>query len=158
MVDGGTRLIEDLKVGDRVWSIGEDGKTFIEDEIILMMDNGPNKTSNLVNIDIKSIDYLLIFLALFYTITTIDGDHVTLTDHHFLPVYDPEEKQFTTIRAFDVTFSHLLVVYNRTVKITNISRNFHVGYYAPLTYTGYLLVGNISASAYVYRFFTIFFS
>ena len=43
LIDGGQRSIEHLQVGDRVWSISSDGHSFIEDEIILSMHNGPNK-------------------------------------------------------------------------------------------------------------------
>ncbi len=46
LIDGGQRSIEELKVGDRIWSISPDGNYFIKDEIILMMDNGPNKTGH----------------------------------------------------------------------------------------------------------------
>jgi hypothetical protein len=42
LVDGGTRQIEELKVGDRIWSLVHHGNHLIQDEIILMMDNGPN--------------------------------------------------------------------------------------------------------------------
>jgi hypothetical protein len=44
LVDGGQRSIEHLKVGDRIWSINDDGTTLFEDEILLMADNGPNKS------------------------------------------------------------------------------------------------------------------
>ncbi len=45
LVGGGQRSIENLKVGDRIWSISHDGNALIEDEILLMADNGPNTPS-----------------------------------------------------------------------------------------------------------------
>ena len=45
LIGGGQRSIENLKVGDRVWSLSANGSTIIEDEILLMMDNEPNRTS-----------------------------------------------------------------------------------------------------------------
>lgn len=46
LVGGGQRSIENLKVGDRVWSISHDGTYLFEDEVIFMMDNNPGKASN----------------------------------------------------------------------------------------------------------------
>ena len=45
LVEGGQRAVEDLKVGDRIWSMNRDGTSIFEDEVMLMSDNGPNKTS-----------------------------------------------------------------------------------------------------------------
>jgi hypothetical protein len=42
LIDGGTRRIEELKVGDRIWSLSHHANYLIQDEIILMMHNGPN--------------------------------------------------------------------------------------------------------------------
>ena len=44
LVDGGQRAIENLRVGDRIWSISHGGNSLFEDEFILMMDSGPNET------------------------------------------------------------------------------------------------------------------
>ena len=44
LVDGGTRLIQDLQVGDRVWSLTSDGQECIEDEIIMIMHTGRHQT------------------------------------------------------------------------------------------------------------------
>jgi hypothetical protein len=43
LIDGGQRSIEQLKVGDQIWSISSDGNFIIKDEIILMMHNEPNQ-------------------------------------------------------------------------------------------------------------------
>jgi hypothetical protein len=44
LIDGGQRSIQNLKVGDRVWSLSPDGDSLIEDEILLMAQSEPNKT------------------------------------------------------------------------------------------------------------------
>ena len=44
LVRGGQRAIEDLKVGDRIWTLNHRGTALFQDQVILMMDNGPNKT------------------------------------------------------------------------------------------------------------------
>ena len=46
LVEGGRRSIENLQVGDRIWSINHDGSRLFEDEVFLMPDNAPNKISN----------------------------------------------------------------------------------------------------------------
>jgi hypothetical protein len=56
LIDGGQRSIEHLKVGDQIWSISPDGKSFIKDEIILMMHNEPNKAGYL------NISYIRIYM------------------------------------------------------------------------------------------------
>ena len=43
LIDGGQRTIEQLKVGDRIWSMTEDTSRLVPDEIILMMHNGLNQ-------------------------------------------------------------------------------------------------------------------
>lgn len=43
-IDGGTRRIEDLQVDDAVRLLSVDGQPWIEDEIVMMMHNGFNKT------------------------------------------------------------------------------------------------------------------
>lgn len=60
LVEGGQRFIENLQVGDRIWSLSPDGQTLIPDEIIMMMHNGPKHPSIYIYIynhvsDISSI-------------------------------------------------------------------------------------------------------
>jgi len=130
LIDGGQRSIEELKVGDRIWSISDDGKSLIKDEIVLMMQNGPNAT------------------ALFYTFKTKEGYEVSLTATHNIPVFLPEENRITFLRASKVTTKHRLIMFNRKVEIENISMNSRIGYFAPLTLSGYLFVNNISTSVF----------
>lgn len=47
LVSGEKRRIEDLKAGDRVWSIHPTTNELVQDEIILMMHNEPNKTGKM---------------------------------------------------------------------------------------------------------------
>ena len=70
LINGNERSIDSLRIGDRVWTISSDGKSLIEDEIILMMHNGRNVST------------------LFYTFKTIDGNEISLTDRRNLPIYD----------------------------------------------------------------------
>jgi len=45
LINRGYRRIDDLQVGDRIWSLAQDGKTLVEDEMILMMHAESNSTS-----------------------------------------------------------------------------------------------------------------
>jgi hypothetical protein len=42
LVEGGQRRIGSLKVGDRVWTLSNDGQHLIEDEIFCIPHAGPN--------------------------------------------------------------------------------------------------------------------
>jgi hypothetical protein len=44
LIDGGRRSIEQLKVGDRIWSMTDDTSRLVPDEVILIMHNGSNQT------------------------------------------------------------------------------------------------------------------
>ncbi|CAF1540671.1 unnamed protein product, partial [Adineta steineri] len=130
LVHGEKRSIENLVIGDRVWSITPDGNSLIEDEIIMMMHNEPNISAS------------------FYTFKTIEGYEVSLTDRHNIPVFDSKENQIKIKRSSLVRQEDYLLMYNRKIKIENISINTRIGFYSPLTLTGYLLVNNISTSVF----------
>ncbi|CAF1130485.1 unnamed protein product [Adineta steineri] len=130
LVNGEKRSIEYLKVGDRVWSISPDGSSLIEDEIVMMADSGPNTPT------------------MFYTFKTIEGYEVSLTNRHTIPVFDPNDNQIRIVRSSQVTREHYLIMYNKKSAIENISINTRIGFYAPLTLTGYLAVNNISTSVF----------
>ncbi|CAF1278588.1 unnamed protein product [Adineta steineri] len=130
LVHGEKRSIENLIIGDRVWSITPDGNSLIEDEIIMMMHNEPNIS------------------ALFYTFKTIEGYEVSLTDRHNIPVFDSKKNQIKIKRSSLVRQEDYLLMHNRKVKIENISINTRIGFYSPLTLTDYLLVNNISTSVF----------
>ena len=44
LVGGGQRSIENLRADDRIWSMSHDGNSLFENEVMLMSDNGPNRT------------------------------------------------------------------------------------------------------------------
>ena len=45
LLNGSYRQIDQLKVGDRLWTLAKDGRTLIEDEMILMMIAETNASS-----------------------------------------------------------------------------------------------------------------
>ena len=117
LVNGGRRAIEQLKIGDRIWSMTDNTNELIQDEIIMMMHDGPNQP------------------GLFYTFETEQGYHLSLTEIKFL-------------RASKVTQKHRLLMFNQTIPIKTITYKPLIGYYSPITLSGYLFVNNISASCY----------
>jgi len=125
LVKGGKRRIEDLKVGDRVWSINPLTNELVQDEIILMMHNEPNKT------------------AMFFKFETIDGHEVSLTGSHNIPIYDRKEKRLKVIRSSDVTIHDQLIIRGRKIALKNITTHSAQGFYSPLTMTSYLMVNDI---------------
>ncbi|CAF0740287.1 unnamed protein product [Adineta ricciae] len=131
LLNGNYRRIDQLKVGDRLWTLAKDGRTLIEDEMILMMIAEANASS------------------LFYTLTTFDGYSISLTGHHYIPVLNISTNKITHLRASQVTHSHHLVLTNRTSKIVQITKTLRQGFYSPITISGSLLVNNISTSVYV---------
>lgn len=63
-------------------------------------------------------------------------------------VAHPDESQIKTLAASKVTPQHQLLIVGRTVDITNIIITYRIGYYSPITLSGYLLVNNVSTSIY----------
>lgn len=134
LVGGGSKSIKDLKSGDKVYSISEDGKDLIEDEIVLMMHNEPFKE------------------ALFYTFITDQGFKLSLTGRHNIHIYDPIEKQIKTIQSSQVKITDKLIVHGKYLDIRNIEMNTLQGFFSPLTLTGNLVVNNISTCVFSDRF------
>ena len=87
-------------------------------------------------------------LAFFYVFTTVDGSQVRITERHFIPVYDDKQHQVKVIRASFVQPEHYLLMNNKTVAIRTISTQTAVGFYAPLTLSGYLTVNGISTAVF----------
>ncbi|CAF1127166.1 unnamed protein product [Rotaria magnacalcarata] len=133
MLDGGRRRIDELKVGDKIWSLADNGRYFVEDEMILMM-----------HAERHSLD-------VFYSFETVEGDSVSLTGSHNIVVVVAGETQPIFLRASKVTLKHRLVMFNRTIGLRNIMVSRRIGFYSPLTLTGYLLVNGISTSVYADR-------
>ncbi|CAF1134440.1 unnamed protein product [Adineta steineri] len=130
LVEGGQRHIKNLKVGDKIWSINDHNFELVEDEIVLMMHNEPSQK------------------AMFYTFQSVEGGQFSLTGSHTLPVFDTIRNEITMKRADSVTMQDRLIMFGKTVEITNISITVSQGFYAPLTLTGYLMVNNVSTSVF----------
>ncbi|CAF4199628.1 unnamed protein product, partial [Adineta steineri] len=130
LIGGGQRRIKNLKIGDKVWSISGHHYDLVEDEIVLMMHNEPNQK------------------AVFYTFQSVEGNQVSLTGSHNIPVFDTIRNEMTIKRADLVTTQDRLIMLGKTVEISNISITISQGFYAPLTLTGYLMVNNVSTSVF----------
>ena len=87
-------------------------------------------------------------LAEFYTFTTVENQTISLTNAHFLVIFDSQDKQMKTISASRVTLKHRLVMINRTIGLKQIEIVQRIGFYSPITISGYLLVNNLSTSVY----------
>jgi hypothetical protein len=55
------------------------------------------------------------------------------------------------IPASQVTLQHQLIMLDRTIDLEKIVHSVRIGYYSPITLSGYLLVNNLSTSVYVNR-------
>ncbi|CAF4218339.1 unnamed protein product, partial [Adineta steineri] len=130
LVEGGQRRIKYLKVGDRVWSINNHNYELVQDEIILMMHNGPNEK------------------VIFYTFQSVEGGEFRLTGAHNMPVFDTVENKIKIKRASLVTMQDRLIMSGKTVEITNILITIGQGFYSPLTLSSYLMVNNVSTSVF----------
>jgi len=113
-----------------------------------MADNGPNKPSKSIEFISSLFHTTISFVALFYTFETEEGSEISLTGNHYIPVYSLQEDRIVYLRASKVTVNHPLIIFNKKVKIVNITQNVRNGYYSPLTLSSNLLVNNISASAF----------
>ncbi|CAF1368176.1 unnamed protein product [Adineta steineri] len=119
-----------ILVGDKVWSINDHNYKLVEDEIVLMMHNEPNQK------------------AMFYTFQSVEGGQFSLTGSHNIPVFDTITNEIAMKRADSVTMQDRLIMFGKTVEISNISITVSQGFYAPLTLTGYLMVNNVSTSVF----------
>ncbi len=69
-----------------------------------------------------------------------------MTDSHFLIVIDKDENKMKP--ASQVTLEDQLVMLGRRIKLKKIIRAVRIGFYSPITLSGYLLVNNLSTSVY----------
>ncbi|CAF1185811.1 unnamed protein product [Adineta steineri] len=86
--------------------------------------------------------------AVFYTFQSAEGGQFSLTGSHNIPVFDTIRNKMTMKRADSITMQDHLIMFGKTVEISNISITISQGFYAPLTLTGYLMVNNISTSVF----------
>jgi hypothetical protein len=84
---------------------------------------------------------------------TINGYEVSLTEFHNIPVFDPKNNQIQFFPASKVQLTHRLIMYGEIVPIENISSSNLIGFNAPLTRSGYLMVNNISTSVFPNKYF-----
>jgi hypothetical protein len=71
-----------------------------------------------------------------------------LTDVHFLVVIDKDENKMKMKPASQVTLEDQLLMLGRRIKLKKIIRAVRIGFYSPITLSGYLLVNNLSTSVY----------
>ncbi|CAF2091005.1 unnamed protein product [Rotaria magnacalcarata] len=131
LVEGGRRQISRLKTGDQVWTISHDGKRLIQDEIMCIPHAGPTTPTY------------------FYTFKTLEEHTISLTDSHFILAMAKDEDKIKIIRASEVTLEHRLIMNHRTIGIEQIVYSERIGFYSPITLSGYLTVNNLSTSVYV---------
>lgn len=79
---------------------------------------------------------------------TIDGDKVSLTGAHNIPIFDPDQNQTRILRSSKVTMKDHLIRLGQTVPLKEIRKQIKSGFYSPLTLSGYLLVNGISTNVY----------
>ncbi|CAF0839268.1 unnamed protein product [Adineta steineri] len=130
MIEGGQRRIGNVKPGDRVWTLSYDGQYLIEDEITII-----------VHAELNTPTY-------FYTFITNEGHEVSLTDLHYIVIFDSSINKMDTICASQVTLHHRLVMLGRTIAIEKIIYSKRIGFSSPVTLSGYLLVNNLSTSSF----------
>src|ERR1700722_1508011 len=145
LIEGGRRQISGLKAGDRVWTISNDGKRLIKDEIMCIPHAGPT-TPSLYNFKFRSTLKNNLNLDYFYTFTTIEGHTVSLSGAHFIVVVANDEKKMKIICASEVTLEHQLIMAGRTIGLEKIVYSERIGFYSPITLSGYLTVNNLSTS------------
>ncbi len=88
-------------------------------------------------------------IAYFYTFTTIEGQTISLTDSHYIVIVANGEKKMKTVCASKVTLEDQLVMVGRTIGLKKIVYSKRIGFYSPVTISGYLLVNNLSTSNYI---------
>ncbi len=88
------------------------------------------------------------YIAYFYTFTTIEGHTVSMTESHYIVVVTKDEKKMKIITASRVTLEHQLIMVGRTIGLEKIVYSERIGFYLPFTFSGYLLVNNLSTSVY----------
>ncbi|CAF1033380.1 unnamed protein product [Adineta steineri] len=65
-----------------------------------------------------------------------------------MPVFDTIENKIKIKRASLVTMQDRLIMFGKTVEITNILITINQGFYSPLTLSSYLMVNNVSTSVF----------
>jgi hypothetical protein len=71
-----------------------------------------------------------------------------MTESHYIVVVTKDEKKMKIITASRVTLEHQLIMVGRTIGLEKIVYSERIGFYLPFTFSGYLLVNNLSTSVY----------
>lgn len=90
-------------------------------------------------------------IVYFYTFITTEGHRISLSGSHNIIVIAKDTKNTEILRASKVTLDHQLVMIDHTVRVKQIIYSQRKGFHAPLTFSSYLLVNNISTSVHVDR-------
>lgn len=134
---GETRLLSELKIGEKVLSMDSNGN-LVYSEVFMFLD--------------RCVDQLREFIR----IETDSGASITATPSHLIYVWRSIDKKSQTISDYKYA-DHIqindfvLVNVNgllKPQKVINIKNELHRGIYAPLTYDGTIIVNSVSASCY----------
>ncbi|GMR49538.1 hypothetical protein PMAYCL1PPCAC_19733, partial [Pristionchus mayeri] len=98
-------------------------------------------------------------LAEFNVISTANGDSVKLTNEHLIYVSDCSVSSLRLVRAKEVTADHCMMTVQsqykhsdrramRLDRVTNVSKTYERGIYAPLTSSGDIVVNSILSSCH----------
>jgi hypothetical protein len=133
MANGETKVLRDLRPGDRVLVMNSE-QQIVEDEVILMLDSQPNRPG--FNLFLFFIVLKFFYLALFYSIETETGHRLSLTGNHFIAVnHNDRFLPANQIKAHDTVFiNHHGQL--QPVTVRNITEEYKVGYFTPMTSQG----------------------
>ncbi len=136
MANGETKILRDLRPGDRVLVMNSE-QQIVEDEVILMLDSQPNRPGlNLFLLLLIMFPHWLFYLALFYSIETETGHRLSLTGNHFIAVnHDDRFLPANKIKAHDIVFIHHHGQL-QPVSVRNVTEEYKVGYFTPMTGQG----------------------
>lgn len=129
---GDTRLLSELKIGEKVLSMDSNGNTVFS-EVYMFLDRDEDQTREFVKIE------------------TDGGASITATPSHL--IYTTNSLLIANYKfAANVQIDDFVLVnVNGTLeprKVLRIENEIHRGVYAPLTYDGTIIVNSISASCY----------
>lgn len=141
MASGETRPLNELRIGDRVLSMDNDGQLKFS-EVFMFLDRNENERREFIRIE------------------TDNGQAITATPSHLIYTWQTnnDNAMQTNTPTADFRFAELvrvgdfvLVHVNETLeprRVTRITVELHRGVYAPLTYDGTIVVNSIAASCY----------
>lgn len=139
---GETRLLSELRIGDQVLSMDNNGQLKFS-EVYMFLDRDEKQKREFIRLE------------------TEDGQTITATPSHLIYTWQTNDAHHTNTVTTDTAnfrFAELirvgdfvLVNVNGTLeprRVTNIKNELHRGVYAPLTYDGTIVVNSIAASCY----------